>query len=105
MAFSLSKQGNTNSPTKKINKVSPNVPKINKEKPPNPNKSAGVQEQFRATVSAIEEEKKRMFSDKPNYLLNEKLMNFARTGSSKYFSVKMFFWLFCSMFLIFFLFV
>lgn len=79
MAFSLSKQ--TISPVKKQNKLNSN--KNSKEKPPNPNKGVGVQEQFRATVSAIEEEKKRMLKTMPNYLIPEKLMNFSMTGSSE----------------------
>lgn len=76
MAFSLSKQAT--SPVKKQNKL--NV-KNNKEKPPNPNKGAGVQEQFRATVSAIEEEKRRMLKSMPNYLKPDKLMNYSTTPS------------------------
>lgn len=54
MAFSLSKQQPT--PVKKFNKTL--TPK--KDKPPNPNKSTGVQEQLKATRKAIEDEKLKM---------------------------------------------
>lgn len=66
MAFSLSKQPSTPL-IKKQNKLLL-ANKMGKEKPPNPNKSGGVQEQFRATITAIEEEKKRMMQNMPNYL-------------------------------------
>lgn len=68
MAFSLSKQPST--AMKKPVKVVAAAKPI-KEKPPNPNKSSGVQEQFRNTISEIEEEKRKMIQNMPNYLLLE----------------------------------
>lgn len=69
MAFSLSKQPSTTAIKKQSKMVS--LSKTVKEKPPNPNKGSGVQEQFRATISEIEEEKKKMMQNMPNYLLLE----------------------------------
>ncbi|KAK6631645.1 hypothetical protein RUM44_006174 [Polyplax serrata] len=68
MAFSLSKQPNAT--IKKQSKIIATTKNI-KEKPPNPNKGSGVQEQFRATISEIEEEKRKMMQNMPNYLLLE----------------------------------